>query len=79
MGKNEKTPITVNDKEYILEDFNDHQRLLLNHVNDLNRKIESGRFNLDQMAVGRDEFIRLLSVALEEGQVTDDEVADQED
>lgn len=82
MGKNEKTPITVNEKEYILEDFTDRQRLLLNHVNDLNRKIESGRFNLDQMAVGRDEFIRLLSEALEEEQVTDadyDEVADQED
>ena len=79
MGKNEKTPITVNEKQYILEDFNDHQRLLLNHVNDLNRKIESSRFNLDQMAVGRDEFIRLLSEALEEEQVTDadyDEVAD---
>lgn len=76
MGKNEKTPINVNGKEYILEDLNDHQRYLLNHINDLNRKMESGRFNLDQMAVGRDEFIRLLSVALEEEQGTDDEVAD---
>ena len=82
MGKNEKTPITVNDKEYIVEDMNDQQKLLLNHVNDLDRKLASARFNVDQLAVGRDAFIERLSEALEQEVVTDadyDEVADQED
>jgi hypothetical protein len=82
MGKNEKTPITVNDKEYIVEDMNDQQRLLLNHVNDLDRKLASARFNVDQLAVGRDAFIQRLAEALEQEVVTDadyDEVADQED
>ena len=82
MGKNEKTPITVNDKEYIVEDMNDQQKLLLNHVNDLDRKLASARFNVDQLAVGRDAFIQRLAEALEQEVVTDanyDEVADQED
>ncbi len=82
MGKNEKTPITVNDKEYIVEEMNDQQRLLLNHVNDLDRKLASARFNVDQLAVGRDAFIQRLAEALEQEVVTDadyDEVADQED
>ena len=82
MGKNEKTPITVNDKEYIVEDMTDQQRLLLNHVNDLDRKLASARFNVDQLAVGRDAFIQRLAEALEQEVVTDadyDEVADQED
>ena len=82
MGKNEKTPITVNDKEYIVEDMNDQQKLLLNHVNDLDRKLASARFNVDQLAVGRDAFIQRLAEALEQEIVTDadyDEVADQED
>ena len=56
MGKNEKTPITVNDKEYIIEDMTDGQKVLLNHVNDLGRKMDNARFNLDQLAVGRDAF-----------------------
>ena len=82
MGKNEKTPITVNDKEYIVEDMNDQQKLLLNHVNDLYRKLASARFNVDQLAVGRDAFIQRLAEALEQKVVTDAdyaEVADQED
>lgn len=82
MGKNEKTLITVNKKEYYVEDFNDQQRVLLNHVNDLDRKLSSARFNVDQLAVGRERFIELLDEALQQEAVTDadyDEVPDQED
>ena len=82
MGKNEKTLITVNEKKYYVEDFNDQQRVLLNHVNDLDRKLSSARFNVDQLAVGRERFIELLDEALQQEAVTDadyDEVPDQED
>ncbi len=80
MGKNEKTPITVNEKEYFVEDMTDQQQLLLNHVNDLDRKLASARFNVDQLAVGRDAFIQRLAESLEQLVSTDyDEVADQED
>ena len=65
MGKNEKTPITVNDKEYIIEDMTDGQKILLNHVNDLGRKMDNARFNLDQLAVGRDAFVARLADSLE--------------
>ncbi len=76
MGKNEKTPITVNEKEYFVEDMNDQQKLLLNHVNDLDRKLASARFNVDQLAVGRDAFIQRLAESLEQLVSTDyDEVA----
>jgi len=79
MGKNEKTPITVNDQEYFVEDFSEQQKLLLNHVNDLDRKLSNARFNVDQLAVGRDAFIQRLAESLEQVVVTDadyDEVAD---
>ena len=80
MGKNEKTPITVNEKEYFVEDMTDQQQLLLNHVNDLDRKLASARFNVDQLAVGRDAFIQRLAESLEQLVSTDyDEVANQED
>jgi len=59
MGKNEKTPITGNDNEYYVEDLNDQQRLLLHHVNDLDRQLASARFNVDQLAVGHSRCIKL--------------------
>ena len=65
MGKNEKTPITVNDTEYFVEDMTDKQKAYLNHVNDLGRKMDNAQFNLDQLAVGRQKFVELLADALE--------------
>lgn len=65
MGKNEKTPITVNDKEYFVEDMTEEQRTMLNHINDLGRKMDNARFNMDQLAVGRDAFVNMLATSLE--------------
>ena len=61
----EKTPITVNDTEYFVEDMTDEQRTMLNHINDLGRKMDNARFNLDQLAVGRDAFVKMLADSLE--------------
>jgi hypothetical protein len=65
MGKNEKNLITVNNTEYNIEDFTDEQKIMLNHVNDLGRKLDNARFNVDQLAVGRDAFIARLVNSLE--------------
>jgi hypothetical protein len=64
MGKDKKTPITVNDVEYIFEDMTQEQQLLVNHVADLDRKITSSQFNLDQLSVGKQAFIKMLEEAL---------------
>jgi len=65
MGKNEKTPITVNDTEYFVEDMNDTQKAYLNHVQDLDRKMGNAQFNLDQLSIGRQKFVELLAESLE--------------
>ena len=75
MAKNDKTPITVNDIEYLVEDMTDEQKVLLNHVNDLGRKLDNARFNMDQLAVGRDAFVARLADSLE----NPEEVEDAED
>jgi len=66
MGKNEKNLITINEKEYNVDDFTDEQKIMLNHVNDLGRKLDNARFNLDQLSIGREAFILRLSTSLEE-------------
>jgi hypothetical protein len=66
MSKNEKNLITVNDTEYFVEDMTDEQRTMLNHINDLGRKMDNARFNLDQLAVGREAFVKMLADSLEQ-------------
>jgi len=73
MGKNEKTPITVNEKEYFVEDMTDRQKALLNHINDLDRKLSNAQFNLDQLAFGREAFANALAAELEGETVTDED------
>jgi len=65
MGKNEKTPVTIDGIEYKFEDMTPQQQLLLNHVADLDRKLESARFNVDQLQVGREAFFNMLKTELE--------------
>ena len=65
MGKQKKTPVIVNNKEYFAEDLTDQQKSILNHIQDLDRKLKSAKFNVDQLSVGREAFISMLSKSLE--------------
>ena len=65
MGKNEKNPIVINDKEYLVEDLTQEQQTMVNHISDLDRKLSSTRFNLDQLSVGREAFVNMLTRSLE--------------
>ena len=65
MGKNKKTPITIDDKEYDIESFKDEQKRMLNHIVDLDRKMESSEFNLEQLRFGRESFLTQLKKSLE--------------
>ncbi len=65
MADKKATPITIDDKEYILEDMTDKQQMFIRHISDLERKISSAQFSVDQMRVGRDGFVNLLKQSLE--------------
>ena len=58
MAKDEKKTITVNDVEYNLDDFTAEQSAMLNHIQDLDRKLSNAQFNLDQLMVGREAFVQ---------------------
>lgn len=65
MGEKKTNPVTIDGVEYIFEDMTAEQQTLLNHVIDLERKLNSAKFNVDQLQVGRDAFFGLLKTALE--------------
>ena len=59
-----KTMITVDDVEYVFEDMTPEQQAMVNHIDDLSRKIGGAQFSLDQLNVGKQAFINLLKEAL---------------
>lgn len=65
MANNTKTPLTIDGVEYHFEDMTQEQQILISHVSDLDKKLASAKFNVDQLQVGRDAFFGLLKTALE--------------
>ena len=63
--KPEQAKVTINDKEYLIDDLSDEQKAMINHIADLDRKINSSRFNLDQLIFGKDAFFNSLNNSLE--------------
>jgi hypothetical protein len=66
MAKDEKKTITVNDQTHNIEDLTAVQVTMVNHLQDLERKLSSARFNVDQLTVGREAFIKLLEDSFNE-------------
>jgi len=62
----EKKVITINEKEYTEDQLTGQQMMLINHVNSLQQKIASSEFNLDQLKVGKEAFMNMLTASLEE-------------
>ena len=66
MSKKEKEQtITINDTEYKASDLTNEQIVMVNHINDLDRKLDSAKFNLDQLQIGRNAFMNMLTESLE--------------
>jgi septal ring factor EnvC (AmiA/AmiB activator) len=65
MANQQSQIVTIDGVEHKVEDLTEQQAMLLNHVADLERKIGSTKFQLDQLQVGRDAFFTMLKAALE--------------
>lgn len=65
MAKNENKTITVNDVEHSIEDLTEQQVTMVNHIADLDKKLGSLGFNMDQLNVGREAFVNMLAQSLD--------------
>ena len=65
--------VTINDNDYNLSDLTQEQITLVNHVADLERKIGSSQFNLDQLNVGRNAFMNILTESLDTDETDSEE------
>ena len=62
----EKSVLKIDDKEYDIESMNNEQKSMINHVADLDRKLQSAEFNLVQLRFGRQAFIDALKASVDE-------------
>ena len=67
--KKEKPVINLDGKEYIIEDLTDEQKMMVNHINDIQNKQASNGFIADQLRVGHDAFVNMLKESLESEEV----------
>ena len=65
MMAEDKKVITINDVDYTEDQLTDQQKVMINHINSLQQKVSSAQFNLDQLMVGKDAFVNMLTASLE--------------
>jgi hypothetical protein len=66
MANKQPQIVTIDGVDFDAAEFNENQILLLNHCMDLDRKIGSTQFQLQQLNVGKDAFLTMLKEALKE-------------
>ena len=66
MAEDKKKTITIGDKDYNVDDLISTEVALVNHLQDLDQKMNKMRFNLDQLQLGRDRAFELLVASLEQ-------------
>ena len=76
MAKKEKEKpavLTLDEKEYVIDEMTDDEKMLLNHINDMQNKINTNQFMRDQLEVGKEAFISKLRESLEAESVEEEE------
>jgi len=63
-SENKASKITIDDVEHDIESMTDQQKAMINHIADLDRKMGTTQFNLDQLAVGKQAFVNMLKESL---------------
>ena len=62
--KKEKPVLSLDGKEYVIEDMTDEEKQMINHINDMQNKINTNVFIHEQLEVGKEAFIVRLRESL---------------
>ena len=64
--ENKQAMLNLDGKEYVIDDMNDEQKVMVSHIADLTRKMETMNFNMQQLEFGKQAFVNALKKTLEE-------------
>jgi hypothetical protein len=62
--KKEKPVLNLDGNEYVIEDMTDEEKQMINHINDMQNKINTNVFIHEQLEVGKEAFIVRLRESL---------------
>jgi len=62
--KEQKPVLNLDGKEFEIESMEDSEKQMINHIADLDRKINASRFNLQQLEFGKQAFVNSLKESL---------------
>ena len=65
MAEKKTNTLSINGTDYTEDQLNDTQKVMVNHIADLDRKIGSANFNIEQLKMGRMAFMNTLTASLE--------------
>jgi hypothetical protein len=72
-NKTEKEPfLDIDGDKYSVDELDDNQKLMVQHLSDLNRKIDGATFNLQQLQFGRQAFVDALKASIDEASASED-------
>ena len=68
MAKKEKEQPMLNfdGNEYVIEEMSDESKQILNHINDMQSKLNTNAFMKQQLDVGKEAFVNMLRESLKE-------------
>lgn len=68
MAKQEKEQPMLNfdGNEYVIEEMSDESKQILNHINDMQNKLNTNAFVKQQLDVGKEAFVNMLRESLKE-------------
>jgi hypothetical protein len=64
--KEQKPVLSLDGEEYVIEDMSDEQKQMINHINDMQNKLNTNAFMKEQLEVGKEAFISMLRASLSE-------------
>ena len=62
--KEQKPVLNLDGEEHEIDSMSDEQKVMINHVADLDRKINTTQFNLQQLQFGKSAFVNALKESL---------------
>ena len=64
--KKEQPMLNFDGNEYVIEEMSDESKQILNHINDMQNKLNTNAFVKQQLEVGKEAFISMLRESLKE-------------
>ena len=62
--KEKKPFISLDGEEDLIDDLTDEQKQMINHVNDMQNKLNTNAFMREQLEVGKEAFVNMFRASL---------------